>query len=54
MFADPGGMHADFVCIEGLIGDIRSQLVRGARIVFVVIIAQGEVAKFHGLSSLTT
>ena len=47
MLADPGRMHAELVGIERLGGDVGDELVRGARIIFVVIIAQRKVAEIH-------
>ena len=47
MLADPGRMHAELVGIERLGGDVGDELVRGAGVVFVVIVAQREVAEVH-------
>ena len=52
MLADPGRVHAKFLGIECLGGDVRNELVRGTDIVFVVIVAQREIAEVHGPSSL--
>jgi hypothetical protein len=47
MFADPGGMHADFIGIDRLIADLHDELVRGALVARIVIVAEREIAKFH-------
>src|SRR5271155_3320535 len=47
MFADPGRMHAESVGIKRLGGDVGDELVRITRVVFVVIVAQREIAEFH-------
>jgi hypothetical protein len=47
MLADPGRAHAELVGIESLGGDVGDKLVRRARIVLVVIIAQREIPEFH-------
>ena len=47
VLADPGRMHADTIGVDGFLGDVADELVGGARIVFVVIVAQGEVAEVH-------
>ena len=52
MLADPGRMHADLVGVKRLGGDVGDELVRGAGVVLVVIIAEREVAEFHRTASL--
>ena len=47
MLADPGRMHAELVGIERFGGDVGDELVRGARIVFVMVVAQREIAELH-------
>src|ERR1700722_7630414 len=47
MLADPGGMHADLVGIKRFAGDVGDKLVRGTRIIFVVVVAQRKVAEVH-------
>ena len=47
MLADPGRMHADFLGIHRLFADIGDEFVRTPGIVFVIIVAQREVAEFH-------
>jgi hypothetical protein len=53
MFADPGRMHADLLGVQRLGGDVGDELVRGARVVFVVIVAQGEIAEIHRFPPLS-
>ena len=50
MLADPGRMHAELVGVKRLGGDVGDELVGVARVVFVVIVAQREIAEFHGAS----
>jgi hypothetical protein len=40
-------MHAELVGIERLGGDVGDELVRGAIVVFVMIVAQREIAEVH-------
>jgi hypothetical protein len=47
MFADPRRVHADLFGVQRFGGDVGDELVRGARIVFVVIVAQREIAEIH-------
>ena len=47
VLADPGRVHAELVGVQRLGGDVRHEGVRVARIVLVVIVAEGEVAEFH-------
>ena len=47
MFADPGRMHTELVSIDRLGGDVGDELVGITRIVFVVIVAQREIAEVH-------
>ena len=47
MLANPGRMHAEFVGVQRLGGNVGDELVRRARIVLVVIVAQREVTKIH-------
>src|SRR6185295_10390402 len=49
MFSDPGGVHTELVGIKRFIGDIGNELVWRAGVVLVMVIAQREVAEFHGL-----
>src|SRR5580698_5828082 len=42
-------MHTEFIRIERFVGDLGDELVRCARVVFVVIVAQGEIAELHPL-----
>jgi hypothetical protein len=48
VLADPGRVHAELVRIERLGGDVGDELVRAPPVVLVVVIAQREVAEFHG------
>src|SRR6266436_4877127 len=47
MFADPSRMHAELIGVDRLGSDVGNELVRIARVILVVIVAQREVAKFH-------
>ena len=47
MLADPGRMHAELIGIERLRGDVGDEGVGVARIVFVVVVAESEIAEFH-------
>jgi len=47
MLADPGGVHAELVGKERFGGDLGDELVRGAGVVVVVIVAQREIAEVH-------
>ena len=47
MLADPGRMHAELVGVNRFGGDVGNELVSVARIVLVVIVAEGEVSEFH-------
>src|SRR5262249_16142251 len=49
VLADPSRVHAEPVGVQGLLRDVGDELVRRPRVVFVVIIAQGEVAEFHNI-----
>ena len=49
MLADPGRMHAELFGIERLVGDVLDEGVGGTGVVLVVIVAEREVAEFHGL-----
>ena len=49
MLADPGRVHAELVGIERLVGDVGDELVGVTRVVFVVVIAEREVAEVHVL-----
>ena len=50
VFADPGRVHADLFGIKRLGGDVGDELVRGAPIILVVIVAEREVAEVHARS----
>src|SRR5258706_15152129 len=50
MLADPRRMHADLVGEDRLLADVEHQLVRRARVVRVVVVAEREVAEFHACS----
>jgi hypothetical protein len=47
MLADPGGMEADFLGVDGFIEDVGDELVRGAGVVVVMVVAECEVAEIH-------
>jgi hypothetical protein len=47
MFADPGRMHANFLGVQRLGGDVGDKLVGLAGIARVVIVAQSKIAKIH-------
>src|SRR5262249_43484491 len=47
MLADPGRVHADLLGVERLGGDVTDELIRGAAVVFVVIVAQRKIAEVH-------
>ena len=47
VLADPGGVHAELVGIERLGGNVGDELVRGAGVIVVVIVAQREIAEVH-------
>jgi len=47
MLADPGRMHADLFGVKRLGGDVGDELVGRAGIVFVMVVAQREIAEFH-------
>src|SRR5215510_988470 len=47
VLADPSRVHAELVGVQGLLRDVADELVRRPCVVFVVIVAQGEVAEFH-------
>ena len=49
MLADPGRVHAELVGIERLVGNVGDELVGVARVVFVVVIAEREIAEVHAL-----
>jgi len=48
MLADPGRVHAELFGMERFGADVGDELVRGAGVFFVVIVAQREIAEFHG------
>ena len=54
MLADPDGMKADGLGVDGLIQDLRDELMRTSGIVLVVIVAQREIAEVHDLQSWAT
>src|SRR5580700_1597359 len=47
MLADPGRMHAELVGVKRLGGDVGDELVGGAIVVFVVVVAQREITELH-------
>ena len=47
VLADPRRVHAELVGIERLLRDVGNELVRRPRVVLVVIVAEGKIAKFH-------
>src|SRR5579872_3652125 len=47
VLADPGRMHAELLGIERLRGDVGDELVRGAGIVLIMIVAQREITELH-------
>jgi len=49
MLANPHRMHADLLGVKRLGGDVGDELVRAARVVFVMVVAQGEITEFHGV-----
>jgi hypothetical protein len=53
MLPDPGRVHAERIGIERFRGDVGDELVRAARIVVVMVVAQCEVAELHGRSPLS-
>ena len=48
MLADPRRVHPQLFGIQRLVDDVRDELVGRARVVVVVVVAQREVAEFHG------
>jgi hypothetical protein len=54
MLADPGRMHAESIGMQRFFRDVGDELVRCPRVVLVVIVAQGEVAKFHNTPPMST
>jgi hypothetical protein len=55
MLADPHRVHAKLLGVERFRGNVGKELIRGPRIVEVVVVAQREVAELHGaVSSLNT
>jgi hypothetical protein len=48
VLADPRGMHPELIGVERLGRDVGHELVGRARVVGVVVVAQREVAEFHG------
>src|SRR5580700_5936030 len=47
MLADPGRVHAELVGVKRFRCDIGDELVRGAIVVFVVVVAQREITELH-------
>jgi hypothetical protein len=47
MLADPGRMHAKLIGVECLRSNVRNKGVGVTRIIFVVVIAEREVAELH-------
>src|ERR1700734_4181806 len=41
-------MEANLLGIDRLVEDVGDQLIRGARVVFVMVVAQREIAELHG------
>src|SRR5258708_1263702 len=51
VFTDPRGVHPEFFRVKRLCRDVGHKLVRSARVVQVVIVAQREIAEVHGSAS---
>src|SRR5438093_418727 len=49
MLADPGGMEPDLLGIDRLVDDVGDKSVGGSGVVRVTIIAEREIAQFHGV-----
>src|SRR5215468_6536523 len=47
MLADPYGVHAELLRVERLRRDVGDELIRRARVIQVVIVAQREVTEVH-------
>ena len=47
VLADPGRMHADRLAVERLGRDVGDELIRRARVIVVVVVAQREIAEVH-------
>jgi hypothetical protein len=47
MLADPGRVHAELIGIQRLRRDVGDELVRRARIVQIVVVAEREVSELH-------
>jgi hypothetical protein len=47
MLADPRRMQPDLLGVNRLVEDIGNQLVRGAWVVFVMVVAEREIAELH-------
>ncbi|MEJ2121703.1 MAG: hypothetical protein P8Z76_13550 [Alphaproteobacteria bacterium] len=52
MLADPGRVIAELVGQDRLLADLGDELIGGAGIVFVVVVAEREIAEFHERGSL--
>ena len=48
MFTDPGGVHAQSVGLDRFVDNVGDELVRRSEIVPIAVVAEGEVAEFHG------
>jgi hypothetical protein len=48
MLTDPGGVQAYLLGIDRLIEDVGNQIVGGAPVVFIVVVAQGKITELHG------
>src|SRR5262245_59161223 len=51
MLTDPGRMHAKLLGVECLGSDVGDELIRGAGIVFIVVVTEREIPEVHGPSS---
>ncbi len=51
MLPDPGGMEAHLLGVNRLIEDVGHELVGAPMVVFVVVVAQREIAEIHLLSA---
>ena len=47
MLADPGGMKAELFGMDRLGNDLLHEIVRGAPVVAIVVVAEGEIAELH-------
>jgi hypothetical protein len=49
MLANPGGAQAHLLGIDRLVDDVGDEVVGCLAVVVVVVVAQGEIAKFHSV-----